>query len=154
MNDYITNLPEALNKLFLPQKISLPNTTDLNVVGFKLKQEIAQIKFNQFSAELFLFFYNIEVKGMIYVDDLFECFFKRLMAYWMIILPEGLTSVDQVKRGFKSYIKKSLKALDELSVSLIYKDWLKRWDQWVDQNRSGFIQVYKAKFGAINPFGL
>ncbi|MCF6767011.1 hypothetical protein L3V86_01330 [Thiotrichales bacterium 19S11-10] len=143
MNDNITELSQSKKSKTNKKDTQWENLLTLLTPEESVLNEFAKTKFEQFTDELFLFFRNLETQGLTDFKQLYDSFFKRLMALWMIVLPPSLDGVDLVKADFESRLIELLENPESISIIPIYKYWLKLWDQWVVKYRKLFIENFK-----------
>ncbi|MCF6808026.1 hypothetical protein L3V79_06690 [Thiotrichales bacterium 19S9-12] len=143
MNDNITELSQSKKSKTNKKDTQWENLLTLLTPEESVLNEFAKTKFEQFTDELFLFFRNLEAQGLTDFKQLYDSFFKRLMALWMIVLPPSLDGVDLVKAGFERRLIELLEKPESISIIPIYKYWLKLWDQWVVKYRKLFIENFK-----------
>ncbi|MCF6802038.1 hypothetical protein L3V81_07575 [Thiotrichales bacterium 19S3-11] len=151
MSDYILELPQDKKDLFHYADIKNLDQKDvssdaLNLLGF----ELSKLKYNQFAHELFLFFYNLEVYGIEDYKNLFDTLFKRLMTHWVVILPLTLEITSEVQQQFEERLYQQLLSMDELSIVVLYKQWIRLWDNWIIKHRFLLIDTLNQKFQFLN----
>ncbi|TNF65223.1 MAG: hypothetical protein EP298_13300 [Gammaproteobacteria bacterium] len=147
MINYLTELPEekkaifeCFDMAFLKEKNFSLNSIDL--IGC----EVSKVKYHQFAFEVFLLFHNIEIYGLEAYKELYESFFKRLMVKWIVVLPLGLEIVTELKDQFKDKLYQQILSIENISVPIIYKQWLRHWDDWIVKHRLIFIETINKQF--------
>jgi hypothetical protein len=143
MINYITKLPKDRQIKYKKEDYAFEDLIKSGELFNTLRHEVTEFKFNQFTEELFLFFHNLENYGLEFFDEIYDQFFKRLMLFWLIILPINIKLNEKIKDEFKLYINHKIKAAAAIEIIAIYKKWVNLWDLFLNENRQIFYKVFE-----------